>query len=465
MADASSGLAPASLQAGQAYRLTGVAGQRSSRKGALDGYRIWLRDVLDLVPITAPGGGTGNVVVRPLGSVATLDGATVVVEGRVTAPATLLDATGRRVVIQDATGAVEVLLPLGAVAPPADTWVRVSGTIGRAYDAPRLRATQVDVVPVRSEITPAGLHGQPGATLEWRLAVATGTVVAVTRLGARWHAELDVQGTRILVDGLPGAAIPSTAVVKGQRLTVLGIVRRPYPGATERRFSLVPRVPADLRTTAGAVRAPAQGDGTGLGPGSTGLPGGGSSWSYRPVEMDLATIEEHAGAWVRIGGLVTARDGARLVLDDGTAMAPVRLAGEAAAYIGLVVAGDAVNVVGIVVADPVEGWEVLVTSADGLVRVGALGQSVAIGAGSQSGQLPEGAAPGPGIAAIDGPSSPAASTGDRPAGTPVTPVTAIILGLAPLALLATRWVWIRREQGLPIGRRIRALVHAWRKAA
>jgi hypothetical protein len=146
-------------------------------------------------------------------------------------------------------------------------------------------------------------------------------------------------------------------------------------------------------------------------------------------------------------------------------MAPVRLAGEAAAYIGLVVAGDAVNVVGIVVADPVEGWEVLVTSADGLVRVGALGQSVAIGAGSQSGQLPEGAAPGPGIAAIDGPSSPAASTGDRPAGTPVTPVTAIILGLAPLALLATRWVWIRREQGLPIGRRIRALVHAWRKAA
>ena len=38
-----------SVASGDRLRLTGVAGQRASRKGAADGYRVWLRGSGDLV--------------------------------------------------------------------------------------------------------------------------------------------------------------------------------------------------------------------------------------------------------------------------------------------------------------------------------------------------------------------------------------------------------------------------------
>ena len=64
----------------------------------------------------------------------------VTVEGLVTIRSNLLDATGRRIVIEDRTAGVEVLLPTGATAPAVGSRVRVSGEIGRAYGAPRIRA-------------------------------------------------------------------------------------------------------------------------------------------------------------------------------------------------------------------------------------------------------------------------------------------------------------------------------------
>src|SRR4029079_18273674 len=51
MADGSSGIGAADLPVGKALRVTGVAGQRASRKGALDGYRVWLRDRADIVQL------------------------------------------------------------------------------------------------------------------------------------------------------------------------------------------------------------------------------------------------------------------------------------------------------------------------------------------------------------------------------------------------------------------------------
>ncbi len=47
----SSGVAAADLVAGHRYRLTGIVGQRASRKGALDGYRLWVRDRADIVQL------------------------------------------------------------------------------------------------------------------------------------------------------------------------------------------------------------------------------------------------------------------------------------------------------------------------------------------------------------------------------------------------------------------------------
>ena len=54
MADASSRITATSVSKGSTYRVTGVAGQRASRKGALDGYRVWLRDAADLDLLAGP---------------------------------------------------------------------------------------------------------------------------------------------------------------------------------------------------------------------------------------------------------------------------------------------------------------------------------------------------------------------------------------------------------------------------
>ncbi len=54
MADVSSGVTTASFTVGTTYRVVGVAGQRASRSGALDGYRIWIRDGADLVVVSGP---------------------------------------------------------------------------------------------------------------------------------------------------------------------------------------------------------------------------------------------------------------------------------------------------------------------------------------------------------------------------------------------------------------------------
>ncbi len=54
LADASSGLTPDSVTVGATYDVIGVAGQRASRKGALDGYRVWVRDAGDLVRRSMP---------------------------------------------------------------------------------------------------------------------------------------------------------------------------------------------------------------------------------------------------------------------------------------------------------------------------------------------------------------------------------------------------------------------------
>ncbi len=59
-ADASAGIATTGLRKDTSVTLTGVLGQRASRKGALDGYRLWLRDQADVsvAPDSSPTPGT-----------------------------------------------------------------------------------------------------------------------------------------------------------------------------------------------------------------------------------------------------------------------------------------------------------------------------------------------------------------------------------------------------------------------
>ena len=49
MADGSAGLATSLLRKGTNATVTGIVGQRASRKGALDGYRLWVRDPEDVL--------------------------------------------------------------------------------------------------------------------------------------------------------------------------------------------------------------------------------------------------------------------------------------------------------------------------------------------------------------------------------------------------------------------------------
>ena len=53
LADASSGVKTTTFDLHARYRITGIAGQRASKKGAPDGYRIWVRDPADSTLLAA----------------------------------------------------------------------------------------------------------------------------------------------------------------------------------------------------------------------------------------------------------------------------------------------------------------------------------------------------------------------------------------------------------------------------
>ncbi len=387
--DASSRVTRTDLVAGRRYRLTGIVGQRASRKGALDGYRLWIRDLADVVPspaspaptptpgptggspapTTTPGRSTAPDV-DPISRIVGHVGAKVTVEGVVTTPSTLLDASGRRIVIQDPTGAIEVWLGADAVVPLPGRRIRVTGEVARAYGAPRIRAITIVERGTAAMPRATRLTGTPGTSLEWRLVEVAGVVADVKRLGDRWRAELQVGAVRIAVLGSAGSRIPSTSLVEGRRATVVGIVRRPYPGASDRRFAVQPRSTADIATASPSVAGGAS-DGVGgsapgrggtsssgsVGPGGRdgGPDGDGTTGSSNAAIADVRLVDlaGSKGRRVRVSGLVDALVADGFTLDDGSATSPVVLTGDAASYLGLIEPGDAIEVVGRVEApDP-----------------------------------------------------------------------------------------------------------------
>jgi len=457
VADASSGVTATSVVAGATYDVTGVAGQRASRKGEPDGYRVWPRDARDLVkragPFASPtppsspspsSGGPGPTS-SPAAGVITIAEAVrrgsgaVVVEGLVTAPSALLDATGRRIVVEDRTAGVEILLPADAAAPPVGARVRASGQIGRAYDAPRLRADALNVLAVGGRPLPLTITSPPTAAHEWRLVVVSGVVADVHKLGDRWRAELSVGRDSVVVNGLAGAGIAASSVVEGRRATVVGIVRRPYPGASDRRWSVVPRGPADVdlggtAALAGSGTDDGSGDSSGAGSAAGGTGVGAAADGPTVPDVDLVTLSDHVGQTVRVGGLVAelAPDGFRL--DDGTAIGRIVLTGEVADYLPLIDPGDALNATGRVEVDGEEP-RVVVTDAAGLVRVGDLNAASAGGA--------DDASPAPATA------DDLATNPSRLAGGllgPVGPGTAGVAGIVAFSALSLLVTVLRRRR-------------------
>jgi hypothetical protein len=481
-ADGSAGINPTVISAGDRLRLTGVVGQHASRKGAPDGYRVWLRDTADIVRLAGPAP-SGSPAPGPNGSptpsrapapavssiadaIRARSGA-VTVEGTVVADATLLDSTGRRIVIEDRTAAIEVVLPTASVPARIGARLRISGEIGRAYGAPRIRATVVSPISGGGAVAPIELGVPPGTAHEWRLVRVRGSVVDVRKLGDRWRAELLVGGQRIPISGLAGARIPSTSLVEGRSAAIVGIVRRPYPSATDRRFAIVPRSRADISlgssSTGSSPRA--GGDGGARAGGTGGTSGGartggpdplpGSTGAGAPLDIDLAQIRDHVGALVRVGGLVGDVRADGFGLDDGTAVGRVLLGGAALDQLPLVETGDALNAIGIVQVGAGDGAPVVaVSDPGGIARVG-----------DPVGDAPSSApSEGPPVTiepvVADDPSTHRAS-GLLDATLPDVGIAGILLaGLGSLAVTLLRRHRMRRRLAARVARRLSAIASA-----
>jgi hypothetical protein len=385
----SAGIEPTVARPGSRLRLTGIIGQRASRKGALDGYRLWLRDAYDLavvagpLPAVTPGAGTAprpgaspagssEASVRPIAAVLRLSEGPVRIEAVVTIPATLLDASGRRVVVQDASGAVELLLPIGQAAPRPGSRLQVEGEIGTAYGAPRIRVAAVRVLGSGAVPAPRALPREPGSGDEGELVRISGRIVDLQRLGDRWRADVRTGGGTVVVAGLSGAGIPAATMAEGAGVAVVGIVRRPHPAATDRRFAVVPRGPGDVRADGSVPPAADAGPASSR---SVAGPGGSPSLSgiAAVVDADLATLGALAGARVRVGGIVVDVDGDRMLVDDGTAAGRIQLVDGAAAILPLLEPGDAVSAIGLVVGTDGEAL-VRVDDPAGVARLGDLGE-------------------------------------------------------------------------------------------
>ncbi|HEY3333702.1 MAG TPA: lamin tail domain-containing protein [Candidatus Limnocylindrales bacterium] len=364
LADASAKLDATALRKGATATFTGIVGQRASRKGELDGYRLWIRDRADVVGLTQPdasavpsptpspsaGSGTGSV--RSIASARARDGETVTVEGLLTVERTLLDASGRRTIVEDATGAIEVYLPQPDGRLRLGARVRLTGIVGRAWGAPRLKVTNVRMLGTGTP-TAHALKGSPTAATEWRLVRITGTIAGVHRSGDRWTAELATSSSsRILLSGLAGSGIAGSSVIEGRSATVTGIVKRPYPTATDRRFAIVPRRSSDLAlgpATGATAGTPPAGSGAGAGaPTAPGASGAAASSDPPGVrDVDLRDLGGSIGQRVRTGGIVTAIDAGGFRIDDGTAIGRVVLTDPAAEVLALLEPGDALNATGI----------------------------------------------------------------------------------------------------------------------
>jgi lamin tail-like protein len=388
LADASSGVVTSAFDLHARYRITGIAGQRATKKGVPDGYRIWIRDANDIVlvaaapPSASPSPSSGpshkpkpspsrSPGTTPTVSIATALRTTdrdVAIEAVVTASASLLDTTGRRIVVQDATGAVEVLLPKVDRAPAVGTRIRAIGRMGAAYGAPRLRAQSVESRGRGSVPTPLRINGPLTKAHTWRLVAIGGRVESVRKLGERWRAELVLGTTRLAVVGQPGSRIPSTALVEGRIADVVGIVRPAYPSATDRRSAVLPRSRSDIRLAAAGSSTGTAGTSVGAGTGgATGGPTVGASSSVdlalvTAPDADLVDLASLLGETVRVGGLVVDLHSDGFTLDDGTAVGLVVLTGPAEDLLALIEPADAINVVGRV--DRVDGGQLAVVVDD-----------------------------------------------------------------------------------------------------
>jgi hypothetical protein len=391
------GLERSHFSVGGRIEVTGIVGDRSGL------YRLWPRDPSDVRRLSGPaasptpgptpaptspaggggGGGdgtgsSGSSDSKPISIAAALrrDGQTMTIEGSVTVPPGLLDADGRRLILEDSSAAVMVRLPAGTPAPSIGHRLRVTGQMGTYYGAPQLAVSDAPIRVGSATVAASVISRAPiPAALEWRLVTVTGDVVSVHRDGQAWRAELSLAGGPVPIMGVVRAGIPADALLAGRRATIRGLVKRAHPTARDQRYAILPRSPADI----------ALGGSTGSGPDATSGPGGATSTAALPgtasspapggapgqgsaagVEPDVAPaaigdLAAHAGRTVRIGGRIESIQGPRFVLRDDSASVTVRLAGAALPAASSLRVAAIVNATGEVRRADAGGVEVVVS--------------------------------------------------------------------------------------------------------
>jgi hypothetical protein len=198
----------------------------------------------------------------------------------------------------------------------------------------------------------------------------SGRVDTVRKLGDRWRAEIVVGAQKVVVVGEAGAGIPSTALEEGRTATVVGIARRPFPSATDRRFAVTPRFAADVRVN-GRPASAGGGSSTGSAaahvPGTAGPSPAGTASQPQAPTADLVDLDGLVGATVRVGGLVVDLKPDGFTLDDGTATGRVIMRGPALELLSLIEPDDAIEATGRVEASP-EGAVLVVDDPADIVQ-------------------------------------------------------------------------------------------------
>jgi hypothetical protein len=236
---------------------------------------------------------------------------------------------------------------------------------------------------------------------------------------------------------------------------VTGIARRPFPDATDRRFAVTPRFPADVRVAGGTAPGTAK-DAIAAGKDSAGGMNGtdpGSStdaYGSGAEDVDLVGLDSKVGRLVRVGGLVVELRPDGFTLDDGTGIGRVVVRGPALEELPLIEPEDALNAIGHVEATA-DGAIVAVDDPAGLIQAGD--------------PIPADASASPAADLADAPvaSSSASGAGARLAGLggtlPLDPGAAglgtlLAISAASLAVTLLRRGQARRRMAARIARRL-----------
>ncbi len=389
---AGAGALPDAVRRGASVVVSGIAGQRASATGRLDGYRIWVRDGNDIsveAPSPSPSpSGDPSAAPSPspiaIALARTRSGQTVTVEGTVTSQGGLLDADGRRVTLEDGSAGILLRLAARETAPSIGSRLRVAGTVGTYYGAPQLAASSPAQRLGSGTASPHALTRAPGSDVEWQLVRITGSVVDVKRTGQSWRAELALaNGTRVPIVGLARAGIDVDRIKEGRRATIVGIVRRAYPSATDRRYAVIPRGRADIDLAAGSSASgtsPSGGSAPSAGmtpsPARSDEAPASADVTSQPTIIEAAELPDEIGRLIRIGGLVVrvgtepSGEDAIVLIEDDSGTASLRLAEAATPVAAMLLPGDLIEATGIVERDAANGPVVVVDDVADLVLAG-----------------------------------------------------------------------------------------------